>query len=55
MTFIPCSLNSQPIHVYLKPRSMVFFTQEVRFKWKHSISERKIDRVADDLITRDLR
>ena len=35
--------------LYLKPRSLMLFSGEVRYNWLHSIPQRKIDRV-DDLL-----
>ena len=31
--------------IYLRPRSLILFTGEVRFNWLHSIATRKIDKV----------
>lgn len=42
-------------HLYLKPRSMVYFTGEARFIWQHSISLRKIDRVENSVKARKRR
>lgn len=36
----------------MKPRSLVFFTGEVRFLWEHSIALRKVDRVEYDMFFR---
>lgn len=33
--------------LYLKPRSLIVFSGEVRYNWLHSIALRKIDRVKD--------
>lgn len=32
-------------HVYLEPRSMVWLTQDARYKWTHQIRSRKFDTV----------
>jgi len=42
-------------HLYIKPRSAIFFSSDIRFIWKHTISLRKLDRVDDDLLTRHRR
>ena len=39
-------------HLYIKPRSIIFFAGEARFIWEHSISLRKIDRVEDNIYFR---
>ncbi len=47
--------DGQTKHVYLKPRSLAVFTGKVRFEVEHSIALRKLDRVEDDLFTRNRR
>jgi hypothetical protein len=44
--------NNETKHYYMKPRSIAFFSGEVRFVWEHSIALRKVDRVDDDLFFR---
>jgi len=44
--------NDKTQHLYIKPRSIVFFTGEARFVWEHSIALRRIDRVANDIFFR---
>lgn len=39
-------------HLYLKPRSLVVFSSDVRFIWQHSISLRKLDRVDNNVYFR---
>lgn len=53
MTFT--SPKNEQQHVYLKPRSLVIFSGDVRFIWQHSISLRKLDRVEDDIFFRKRR
>ena len=52
MTF---TFENQSKHLYIKPRSAIFFTGDVRFLWKHTIALRKLDRVDDNLLTRHRR
>lgn len=54
MTF-SSPLLKETQHIFLKPRSAVFFTGEVRFAWEHSISLRKLDRVEDNIYFRKRR
>jgi alkylated DNA repair protein alkB family protein 8 len=49
------SPNDESQHVYLKPRSVIFFSGEERFSYTHSIALRKLDRVQDKLIFRKRR
>jgi alkylated DNA repair protein alkB family protein 8 len=35
--------------LYLKPRSLIIFSGEVRYNWLHSIATRKIDKIESDL------
>ncbi len=44
--------NNETKYYYMKPRSIAFFTGEVRFFWEHSIPLRRIDKVDDDLYFR---
>ena len=37
--------------LYLKPRSLIIFSGEVRYNWLHSIATRKIDKIESDLNT----
>lgn len=36
-------------HLYLKPRSVAYFSGEVRYAWFHSIASRKMDKVEGDM------
>lgn len=47
--------NNEMKHLYIKPRSVIFFSGEVRFLWEHSIALRKIDRVEDNIFFRKRR
>lgn len=42
-------------HLFLKPRSLVVFSSDVRFVWEHSISLRKLDRVENNVYFRKRR
>jgi alkylated DNA repair protein alkB family protein 8 len=42
-------------HLYIKPRSLLIFSEEARYIWEHSISLRKIDRVEDNVYFRKRR
>lgn len=46
MTF---SFKDEIKNIYLKPRSIAFFTNELRYKYEHSISFRKIDLVENEI------
>lgn len=52
MTF---TKKTETYNIYLKPRSAVFFTNELRFEWEHSISLRKVDIVENRIVTRQQR
>lgn len=49
------SLKDEQRHLYIKPRSLLVFSEEARYIWEHSISLRKIDRVEDDVFFRKRR
>ena len=53
MTFSHKDYESR--HVFLKPRSAIFFSNEVRYDWEHSIGLRKIDLVENTVKTRSNR
>lgn len=40
---------------YIKPRSAVFFTNELRYEWEHSIALRKVDLVDGNIVSRSKR
>jgi len=40
--------EGQTKDLYLKPRSLIVFSGEVRFNWLHSIALRKIDKVKEN-------
>jgi len=47
--------NNVTKHLYIKPRSVIFFSGEARFIWEHTIALRKIDRVDDNIFFRKRR
>lgn len=49
------SYKDEQRHLYIKPRSLLVFSEEARYVWEHSISLRKIDRVNDDVFFRKRR
>lgn len=42
-------------YLFIKPRSLVFLSGEARFIWEHSIPNRKVDKVDDNLYFRKRR
>lgn len=47
--------NQDSRSLYLKPRSIAFFTNEVRYDWEHSIPLRKVDLIEDTIKSRKKR
>lgn len=47
--------NNELKHLFIKPRTLIYFTGEARFVWEHSIALRKIDRVEDNIYFRKRR
>src|SRR5687768_16404463 len=49
------SPNDETKHLYIKPRSLIIFSSDIRFIWQHSIALRKLDRVEDNIFFRHRR
>jgi alkylated DNA repair protein alkB family protein 8 len=46
------SWKNEQRHIYLPERSLVVFAGEGRYAWQHSIAQRKLDKVEDQLVFR---
>lgn len=56
MTFTKIENGKETVrNFYLKPRSAVFFTNELRYQWEHSISLRKVDLIDNIIKSRSKR
>lgn len=47
--------SNKKVDLYMEPRSLIFFSGEVRYNWLHQIAQRKVDRLHSDLKFRSRR